>query len=291
MRLDRTHPIAASLRRAGPLRRLRGWNSLLYALFHPGTQTGVRFEVPFGNGLHYPGRADELVDWTTYFYGAYEADLLRMLVQAAERVAGGCVFLDVGANTGHHTLFMAPHCAAIHAVEPNPGLWPRIEEKLQRNQLQNVTLHRVALGEVDGTLPFFLPAVGNPGTGSLVGGDEANRSETIPVPVRRGDDLLAAAGIAHVDLVKLDVEGFEPQALRGLRRTLEASRPLVVLEINDGNRQVFGSLAALHAHLPAGYELFHQQRAFWPLNWLVERPLNERALARIHGNVIARPRD
>nr|MBC8158326.1 hypothetical protein [Alphaproteobacteria bacterium] len=113
-----TLPLAWALRQVGTRVRLRGWERVLRALFHPDRQRRVAFRIPF-NGFPYPATADNIVDWNALFYGAYEAFELKLLAALAGRIEGA-VFMDVGAHVGHHARVMAPHARHVPAFEPNP---------------------------------------------------------------------------------------------------------------------------------------------------------------------------
>ena len=74
----------------------------------------------------------------------------------------------------------------------------------------------------------------------------------------RADDYFAAKGIESVDLVKIDIEGYELPALEGMRRLLETGRPVVEMEITlDPEREgLFTSMQQLREAFPEGYTFF-----------------------------------
>jgi len=112
MRLNSaTFPLALALRQIGTRARLRGWERLLRTLFHPDKQRRFAFTIPF-NGFLYPGYASNFVDWNALFYGAYEEFELKLLAALAGRIEGA-VLLDVGANVGHHALYLAAHTLSV----------------------------------------------------------------------------------------------------------------------------------------------------------------------------------
>jgi FkbM family methyltransferase len=157
---------ALSLRRYGEwLGRVRGYRRLLRGLFPPEHQDGLNLEVPFGP-YTYCVKPVSWLDWNVLFLGRYEPEMLDLMAGYATETPGG-VFVDVGANVGHHSLFMARHCAAVHAFEPYPPLWEQFEEKLSRNDLRNVVLHRIGLGDADAKLNFLPPPDYNLGAGSF----------------------------------------------------------------------------------------------------------------------------
>lgn len=122
------------------------------------------------------------------------------------------VYVDVGAYVGTHTVFFAMFCRAtrVHAFEAQPVFHTRLVTNTGLNGLaDDVRTHRVALSDRSGgevTLTF----------------DE----ETAVAPVQRLDDLVDEP----VAVIKIDVEGMEPQVIAGARRTIRRSHPVVFAE-------------------------------------------------------------
>ncbi len=250
---DNTLFLARALRGVGTKVRVRGFERLLRALFDPDIQSHYPFRVAFDRYV-YPAYADSIVDWNVLFYGTYETFESGLLASMADRIPGA-VFVDVGANVGHHALLMAAHANAVHAFEPNPAMWPMIAEKLSVNGVANVTLHRCALGHENASLPLYLgPAHAE---ASLL--KEANRnphSNPVVVSVVRGDDYLPANGIDRIDIVKMDVEGFEKYVIDGLKNELARTQPLMMVELSETAKAHFGNFAAFAAAFPEDYD-FH----------------------------------
>ena len=112
----------------------------------------------------------------------------------------------------------------------------------------------------------------------------------------KADDDLASLHLQRIDLIKIDVEGFEISVLRGLPETLRRHRPLVMLELSEEARRSLPSMAALMALFPAGYqaEVVHSRAARWlifgrtgcalqPLQW------HHRPLPGGYMNLLLRP--
>ena len=78
---------------------------------------------------------------------------------------------------------------------------------------------------------------------------EEVRGEKVTVPVRSGDSLLREKGAVVPDVIKIDVEGFEPQVIAGLAGTIRAHRPVIFFE------HIFLSPQEIDALLPEGYAL------------------------------------
>lgn len=214
------------------------------------------FECDFF-GMRYIGDICNVIDFHCYFYGAFEKGHLFFWRDVAQKLyAGRGTYLDIGANVGHHSLFMAPLCSAVHAFEPYEPVREKILEKVERNQLSNLYVHGVGLSDQDQALPFHAPAGTNLGLGSFVDGQVDRNAAAEILQVVKGDAYFDQEIGGEVHMVKLDVEGFEKKALAGFHKTLEKNRPVMVMEITTGLPCSFTSLDDIKATLPANYRLF-----------------------------------
>ena len=227
---------------------------VLYRLANPNLMPDQPFEVDF-HGFRYSGSLGTYLDWWVYFFGGYEQAQLRLLAELAGDELP--LFVDVGANVGHHSLYMARHSSLIHAFEPYAVVRTSLERKIRENRLENVVVHPVGLGEESAELPFFAPRYPNTGTGSfVVGHAAANNVPSTTLRVVNGDEYFEAHGIRGVGLMKIDVEGFELHVLRGLSQTLERDRPTIVMELGGG-----AAAEELLAAMPHDYSVlrFHPE--------------------------------
>jgi FkbM family methyltransferase len=211
------------------------------------------FEVNFF-GLKYPGNLSSFLDWTVYFFGSYEKEnlfLLRGLL--AERTDP--VFLDVGANVGLFSVFLSQFASKVHSFEPWCPVRNAIHQKIEANVITNITVHPVALGENNETLPFYSPRGSNMGTGSFSSNHATDRNRPLgELDVANGDDYLKSHSISKVDLIKIDVEGWEKYVLLGLRATLIKCAPIVFLEMSESTLRTFGNLNEFRKCVPPNYQ-------------------------------------
>ncbi len=238
----------------------------------PERSDGAEFTTPF-YGAQYRGRFDTFIDWSTYYYGAYERDDLELIDDMLSAMDAP-VFVDIGANVGHHALFAATRCRRVIAIEPFPPLVARLRQKIDDNRLTNVIVVACGLGDREAEALYAPPMSHNTGTGSFA---QSAATGSVPLPIRRGDEVLAELQ-ARPDFIKIDTEGFERPVLRGLRGTLAEARPLVFFEWSpgdladgDGARDLF----------PAQY-LFYRRRPDAVTFGVFRRPVL--ALERLAGS-------
>lgn len=191
--------------------------------------------LPAINKYHGYERHFDLSKWAdrlTFFLGRWY-DLPAQLVIKA--VAPKLV-IDVGANRGEFTLAAAAAADRVISFEPNPSVAAILRDDIRRNGIRNVTLHEMGLADQNASLTLHVPDY-NTGSASF-GGFEAKGTKKENIPVRIGDEILAGE---NPDLIKIDVEGFETRAIRGMRRMIEAARPVIITEVVDDHLKRCGS--------------------------------------------------
>jgi FkbM family methyltransferase len=169
-------------------------------------------------------------------HGWYEDLLLRaifdqFLAADADAFRRGAA-LDVGANIGNHSLWLARRFAQVYAFEPNPVCIKLFEANMLMNQVDNVRLFPLGLSDGPTQTLFHADLEGNLGRSGVTQTLAATATRSFPVPLDRGDDVLAGEIPAPLPLllVKLDIEGHEFRALTGLYETLLRHQPLVLFE-------------------------------------------------------------
>jgi FkbM family methyltransferase len=133
------------------------------------------------------------------------------------------VVLDVGANAGvfSHWIWTLQPATRLIAFEP----LPKMAEKLRRWKSRtgaDLTLHETAVSDRSGTAEFFISADDDT-TASLK--DTGSKQAVISVPIKRLDDLVEEEALL---LIKIDVEGCEPEVLAGGKQTIRKARFLLI---------------------------------------------------------------
>jgi len=168
--------------------------------------------------LYHQGSATERGALFNPDYNIDELDFLR------QHTPVGGTFVDVGANVGTFALVMAQQVGAsgrVVAIEPHPLTFGRLSFNHSASKATQVRLVQAAAGDADGEL-MIESGGGNLGATHVVTG--AASSDAIKVPSLRLTRILDEAGLAQVDSLKIDVEGFEDRVLIGFFR--DAPQPL-----------------------------------------------------------------
>jgi FkbM family methyltransferase len=140
-------------------------------------------------------------------YNLEELEFLR------KHTPPGGVFVDVGANVGTYAMVLARHVGAngkVIAIEPHPITFARLSFNKAASRFTQVNLVAAAAGPADGELMIETDG-DNLGASHIVTGAAA--SDAIRVPSWRLQRILGEAGVAKVDALKIDVEGFEDRVL------------------------------------------------------------------------------
>jgi len=211
-----------------------------FAVKHLHRVGNVRCQLPNGRTMVLWSRGDDWVANQVYWRGwsGYEPETAPVFFAYASRAH---VVFDVGAHVGFYAV-LAAHAnpaAKIFAFEPHPRAFERLVKNVARNRFDNVRCLRNACGAADGMAQFHSIDVDSVPSRSTL--DAAMmRPEwglcSWPVEVRALDHLASGEGLVRVDLLKIDVEGTEPDVLRGMPETLRRDRPVIFAEVLPGAR-------------------------------------------------------
>ena len=147
--------------------------------------------------------------------GEYDPDLKRILTKSILKPSS--VFIDVGANEGYFSVIgaqLVKKLGKVVAVEPQKRLRPVLEKNFQLNGLDNVLLIEKAVSNEIGVATIYISPTTNPGSTSL----HQSTSYKLPTEVIGTVTLSEVFRIAEIeiaDLVKMDIEGFEYEAILG----------------------------------------------------------------------------
>ena len=143
--------------------------------------------------------------------------------------------IDVGANVGVHTYFLARWSRRVHAFEPNP----RLAEYLRRATSRKVNVIATALSDSTGVAKLSIPRLHGveadpyaslePRVASLRASEFEEAVDEVEVRTAPLDSL----GMTEIGFIKIDVEGHELAVLRGARETLERDHPTLLIELDQ----------------------------------------------------------
>lgn len=172
------------------------------------------------------------------FYEAKELSILKGMFPL------GGIFVDIGANVGNHSLFVASFLSPmlVIPVEPNPRAYRLLLANVALNGLSSCfDLSQLGYGVSNhdgGGFSMEVPEV-NLGAAKMIPG-------TGTIEVRKGDTILRGV---DPSFIKIDVEGMEMQVLAGLSETLERARPNLLVEVDIANEGTFLEWASVSGYV------------------------------------------
>jgi FkbM family methyltransferase len=155
-----------------------------------------------------------------YETGEFEAMMTKLFISELEP---GDVVLDIGASVGYYTLIAARAVGPsgkVYAFEPAPEEFDLLVQNIELNNYANVAASRQAVSDSNGPQTFYL-ADGYAGFHTFFPDRSGHHSwKAIEVECLTIDEVMNGS---LVDLIKLDIEGNEPRALRGMEQTIRLS--------------------------------------------------------------------
>lgn len=150
-------------------------------------------------------------------------------------VKPGDVILDVGTNVGETLLNFARLTGPkgrVYGFEPDQRNFANVQKNIELNDFDNVRVFNLGVSDEKSTLKLFRVDPHNRGMNRILSEAEAEEfNDFTTIEVDTLDATLAANGINKVDLVKIDIEGYEMHALRGGATLLKTQKPKLFIEV------------------------------------------------------------
>jgi FkbM family methyltransferase len=200
----------------------------------------VTSKLPHGATMRLWSKGDDFVSNQVFWRGwrGYEPETAPLFYALAETAR---TTLDVGAHVGFYSLLaaLANPRGRVFAFEPSRNAHERLRRHVRINRLDNIICVDLAVSDRDGTARFLEPPVHIPCSAGLSEEQMSWHDELREWEVRTValDSFLEERQVSPVELVKLDIEGTEPAALRGMAKTLRRDRPSVICEVLPGDRR------------------------------------------------------
>jgi FkbM family methyltransferase len=185
-------------------------------------------------GLRWRLDLREGIDFSIFLLGSFEPN---MATAYRNMIASGSIVVDIGANIGAHTLRLATCVGAagrVIAVEPTQYAFERLREHVLLNPSlasRIVLLQAMLMGsehaplaeKIESSWPLDTPSDAHPGHAGV-------GKVTTGAAVRTLDSVVSDLDLKSVDFLKLDVDGYEVEVLRGARDTLRRFAPVIFFE-------------------------------------------------------------
>lgn len=191
--------------------------------------------------------------------GEFEPDLVALL---SSLIRPDATVLDIGANIGCTSILFGGLAKRVISFEPSPSTFRFFQKNVLAAGLGNVTGVNSGMGEAAGSFELTFSKDNRSG-GFVSNQTSASAGHQVErIDIVNGDAYLAGAAVGRVDFIKIDVEGFERDVIKGLAETLARDKPVVALELNHWCLNAFQRTS-----VP---EFFDFLRGVFPLLYAVE---------------------
>jgi FkbM family methyltransferase len=180
-------------------------------------------QTKFGFKIQIDPTFDKNIENVIYQRGVYELGTVSVLQQFLNK---GDVFVDVGANIGFLSLVgcsTVESAGKVYAFEPVPNTFNILKINKELNGFNQLVLNQFALGNETKTVEIFNEKENRGGASIL---NHIN-SEGIKIDVKRLDELNIKE---KINTIKIDVEGFEFEVLKGAEKTIKKDKPNLIIE-------------------------------------------------------------
>jgi FkbM family methyltransferase len=155
------------------------------------------------------------VDTHLFVYGEFEPAISAII---RERASHSHSFIDIGCNIGYYSCLFGKYCpqnSTILAMDANPEMVQRCQENIVLNRL-NAKVLSLGVADKPGKLRFNLDRR-RPSKASFGKSEKSGNMTAMEVDVAPLSDIMHQEKMSRVDLIKIDIEGFEPALFNGLR--------------------------------------------------------------------------
>jgi len=208
--------------------RIRRWIKDLWPSHRPFVK------VRTGEGIWFLGDYRDLETSFWFHHRAHNRHIIRTLADAYRRRPG--TILDVGANLCVLSLTLEKELGEgddpIIAFEPVPSTVQRAAAALALNRSRRVRLIPIAIGDLNDEIEMLYTPnqTGLSNARTKAGSALPTGSQAVKVPCLTLDALSERYPLGNVSVLKIDVEGFEPQVIKGARRLIATHRPTILFE-------------------------------------------------------------
>lgn len=176
---------------------------------------------------------DKGLERSIYYTGTYEAGTLDIITKCLRK---GDSFIDIGCNIGLMSLLASKLIGingTVYSFEPEPKIFSIFQKNIELNKLNNIYVYNIALGSNNYNATIYSNLNASRGSASLIKSHEVN-SEGVVVSTQTLDEFITKNNISNIRMVKIDVEGWEMEVLKGGKRFFSGSdAPIICIEYSN----------------------------------------------------------
>jgi len=185
----------------------------------------------YGKNLKINLDVNEWIQQQIFFFGIYDINGISYL---RNTLKSGDVFIDIGANIGSYSLIaseLVKDTGKVISFEPTKLCYRKLNDNISLNNLKNIKTEKLAVYHQAGFINLHISNSDNLGMSSILHHDaeigDVEKVESITL-----DKYIIDNNISRINLIKLDIEGAEYYALKGMLNTLKKYKPNIIIEIS-----------------------------------------------------------
>lgn len=179
-----------------------------------------------------------------------------------QEIAQGSTIMDIGANIGYYTLMMsrlAGKNGVVYSLEPSPSNFHSLNKNIKLNGYRNIRTYQIGIGDRKGKETMQISHKSN--LDSFVLQKNRKAIGSMEINISALDDFIRNK--RKPDFIKMDVEGYEYNAIKGMKAILKSKKPLkIFMEIHPHIMKKEQTLFVLGTLKNAGFETSHVTRCF-----------------------------
>ena len=177
-----------------------------------------------------------LSDWIQQQIYFVDYSDLNGISYLKKQLKAGNVFIDIGANIGAYSLIASKLVGSngkVVSFEPVSLICKQLKQNIKLNNLANIVVEPKAVFDKNTTLELFISDHQNMGMSSILNHSHET-GEKQSVQAITIDEYVKIKSLLKIDFIKIDIEGAEINALRGMKQTILKFNPIILMEISDG---------------------------------------------------------
>ena len=187
------------------------------------------FRKKLHNGLFINVKPDDHIQRIILWYGYYEKENILFWEKL---INPDSVVIDIGANIGYYTLIAAKKASEghVHSFEPVTFNYDALQKNIKLNNLKNITANNAGISTKEGLDMYYISSKENIGMSGLKPAENFSGKMEEKTTLTL-DNYVAINNLTKIDFIKIDIEGNELNALRGMQNVLQKNHPVLFIEL------------------------------------------------------------
>ena len=190
--------------------------------------------IQFDLGEYIHLHLNDWIDQQIYTEGIYSVEKYHTMY-FRNLLKPGWVFFDIGANIGYYTLQASMRVGKkgkIYSFEPVSKTLKNLRSNIKLNKFENIDTFQYIISDIGKTTRIYIGDETNTGTSRCSPQYIKNTQNYESIKSITVDDFVELNRINKIELIKIDVEGYEMKVLLGMRKSIAKYHPTLLVEIN-----------------------------------------------------------